>query len=209
MIILAGIFFSFSRGAWGVTVIGGGLCGILTMVTARAPATRARVLIVAVLGLVLFALALGAILSVPSIRDFFFERFVLVQDYDDGPRGRFGKLADATSMLLDRPNGFGPLHFTDFFPEEPHNAFFNAFASYGWFGGFGYLALVASTFVVGWTAVWRRTPWQGVYVAIWSFTFVQYLQGLQIDTDHWRHLWLVVGMTWGLAFASTKNPPLS
>ena len=206
LIILGGIFFSFSRGAWGVTVLSSALCGLLVMLTSRSSAIRMRVILVGAAGLLLIAIILAAILSVESIRDFFFERFVLLQDYDEGPRGRFGKLANAISLLLDRPNGIGPLHFTDFFTEAPHNAYVNAFSSYGWLGGFAYLAFIGCTFRMGWTAVWRRTPWQNYYIAIWSFTFVQYVQGLQIDTDHWRHLWLVVGITWGAGAASIAYP---
>ena len=204
LVILAGIFFSFSRGAWGVTVLSAMLCGFLIFMTSSSAIIRMRVIVVGALGLVLIALILAAILSVESIRDFFFERFVLLQEYDEGPRGRFGKLASAVSLLLERPNGIGPLHFTDFFPEAPHNAYVNAFSSYGWLGGFAYLAFIACTFRMGWTAVWKRTPWQGTYIAIWSFTFVQYVQGLQIDTDHWRHLWMVVGITWGAGAASIR-----
>ena len=204
LIILGGIFFSFSRGAWGVTILSAALCGILVILTTRAARIRLRVVLVGSAGLVLIGLLLAVILSVDSIRDFFFERFVLLQEYDEGPRGRFGKLANAISLLLERPNGIGPLHFTDYFPEAPHNAYINAFSSYGWIGGLAYLAFIAATFRMGWTAVWKRTPWQNYYIAIWSFTFVQYVQGLQIDTDHWRHLWMVVGATWGAGAASLR-----
>jgi len=27
---------------------------------------------------------------------------------------------------------------------------------------------------------------------------VQILQGFQIDTDHWRHFWMMLGLIWGL-----------
>ena len=207
LIILAGIFFSFSRGAWGVTVLSAALCGALVFVTSQSNLIRMRVILIACAGLALIALGLAAILSVDSIREFFFERFVLLQEYDEGPRGRFGKLTSAISLLLERPNGIGPLHFTDFFPEAPHNAYVNAFSSYGWLGGFAYLAFILCTFRLGWTAVWKRTPWQSYFIAIWSFTFVQYVQGLQIDTDHWRHLWMVVGATWGAGVASLRYSP--
>jgi hypothetical protein len=33
-------------------------------------------------------------------------------------------------------------------------------------------------------------------------TFLGLLQGFQIDTDHWRHLWLEIGMVWGAAIAT-------
>jgi CelD/BcsL family acetyltransferase involved in cellulose biosynthesis len=38
-------------------------------------------------------------------------------------------------------------------------------------------------------------------IAVWSCLFVQMVQGFQIDTDHWRHLYLLFGLTFGLAAA--------
>ena len=32
--------------------------------------------------------------------------------------------------------------------------------------------------------------------------FVTILQGLQIDTDHWRHMYLLFGLVWGLGVLS-------
>jgi Ni,Fe-hydrogenase I large subunit len=34
--------------------------------------------------------------------------------------------------------------------------------------------------------------------------FVTILQGVQIDTDHWRHFYLMLGLVWGLA-AQTRT----
>jgi hypothetical protein len=200
--LFGGIFFSFSRGAWGATGAACLLTGVLLFLTTRSTSTRARIVVILVAGVGVLALALVAILSIDSVREIFEVRASLTQDYDTGAHGRFGKILDAIPMLLERPNGFGPLHFTDYFPEAPHNVFVNAFSSYGWLGGLAYLCLIAGTLRLGWATVWRRTPWQGPYIALWSVTFCQILQGLQIDTDHWRHLWLLIGLTWGLAIAS-------
>jgi O-antigen ligase len=207
LILLGGVFFSFSRGAWGVVLAASVLTGALLVITGGSARTRARVILIGVVGAVFLAFVIAAILSVDSVRDLFEQRFALVQDYDGGARGRFGKLGTAISMLLDRPNGFGPQHFEDFFPEAPHNVYVAAFSAYGWLGGIAYLALIAITVRIGWSTVWRRTPWQGLYIALWSVTFFQLIQGFQIDTDHWRHLWLLVGLTWGVAVISTRSQP--
>ena len=45
----------------------------------------------------------------------------------------------------------------------------------------------------------QRTPRQTHAIALWSVLFVTILQGMQIDTDHWRHLYLMLGLIWGLA----------
>lgn len=201
-VILTGIFLSFSRGAWGVTLASCLLTGALLFLTTRSHRTRVRILTMSVLGLGLTTVAVAAALTIDVVRETFEIRFALAHEYDVGPQGRFGKLADAILLLLERPNGVGPLRFADYFPEAPHNVYVNAFASYGWLGGLSYLCLIAVTLRLGWSTVWRRTPWQSVYIALWSATFCQILQGLTIDTDHWRHLWLLIGLTWGLAAAA-------
>jgi hypothetical protein len=69
-------------------------------------------------------------------------------------------------------------------------------------GGFCYAALIAATAALGWRLVFQRTPYQTEAIAIWSCLFVQILQGFQIDTDHWRHLFLLLGALYGLLAAT-------
>jgi hypothetical protein len=52
--------------------------------------------------------------------------------------------------------------------------------------------------------VFQRTPWQSFAIPIWAAMFPQILQGLQIDTDHWRHFWLLTGLVWGLSAANAR-----
>jgi hypothetical protein len=51
--------------------------------------------------------------------------------------------------------------------------------------------------------VFVRTPWQRTYIAIVSTLIVTLLESFIIDTDHWRHYFMLLGLTWGLAVAST------
>jgi hypothetical protein len=205
LILLGGVFFSFSRGAWGVMVGSGILTGALLFVTSGSTTIRMRIIVITVAGVVLLAIALAAILSIDSVRQIFELRFSLLQDYDTGAQGRFGNVLHAIPRLLERPNGFGPQRFPEVFSEAPHDVYVNAFSSYGWLGGISYFCLIALTVRIGWATVWRRTPWQAPYIALWSVTFCQILQGFQIDSDHWRHLWLLIGLTWGLAAVASQD----
>ena len=197
---LAAVFFAFSRGAWGVLAVSTALMTALTFLMAPNAAARARIIgmsIVAV-GAVIAALLVG--LSFEEVRALFEVRASLVQDYDGGVTGRFGNQWRAIPMLLEAPNGLGPLRFRWHFNQaDPHNVYINAFASYGWLGGLTWLGLTAATCYVGWRLVFRRGSTQLHAIAIWSVLFVTILQGLQIDTDHWRHLYLMMGLVWGLA----------
>lgn len=203
---LFALFLTFSRGAWGNLVGAALLMILLTFLVAPSAKGRARILGLTLASLLLAFCALLVALSFEKIRDVFEIRASLDQSYDQGVTGRFGSQLRSIPMLLDEPNGFGPLRFRWIFNQaDPHNVYVNAFASYGWLGGVSWLALMVATSYVGWRLVFRPAPTQPHAIAIWSVLFVTILQGVQIDTDHWRHVYLMLGLIWGLA-AATRAP---
>ena len=107
-------------------------------------------------------------------------------------------------MALDYPVGIGPLQFRRFFPEDTHNSFLNAFMSGGWISGILYPVLVFTTAIYGLRFVFVRTPWQKTYIVIISTLVVTLLESFIIDTDHWRHYFMLLGLTWGVAVASSR-----
>jgi hypothetical protein len=136
--VSAGLFLSFSRGAWAVAVGATALCVFLNFLTARTNAVRARIVLIGLAGLGLFAVLLAIALQFEAIRATFEVRASLNQEYDVGETGRFGNHLRAIPFMLDLPHGFGPTMFRDYFPEDPHNTYLNAFSSYGWLGGVSY-----------------------------------------------------------------------
>lgn len=196
---LLALFLTFSRGAWGHLVVSLMLMTALTFLASGSARQRGRIVGLSLLALGFAVVALLVALSFESIRSVFEIRASLEQSYDLGVTGRFGSQLRSIPLLLDAPNGFGPLRFRFIFPEDPHNVYINAFASYGWLGGFAWLALTAATLHAGWRLVFRRSPLQMQAIAIWSVLFVTILQGVQIDTDHWRHFYLLIGLVWGLS----------
>jgi len=201
---LLALFLSFSRGAWGNLVASAILMVGLTFLTAPSSAKRGRVVRLTLVAFMAAAAALAVALSFENIRDVFETRASLDQSYDQGVTGRFGNQLRSIPLLLDTPNGLGPLRFRWYFTDDPHNVYINAFASYGWLGGMAWLGLMAATCYVGWRLVLQRRPWQQHAVVLWPVLFVTILQGLQIDTDHWRHFYLMLGLIWGLA--ALPNP---
>ena len=58
---------------------------------------------------------------------------------------------------------------------------------------------------VGLRTAFTHTPWQGYSIAALG-TFIGVMaEGFVIDTDHWRHFFLLVGIIWGLAAATAKS----
>ena len=202
LIILGGIFLAFSRGAWAVTAGSIILLAGLTFITTPDRLLRRRIILITIGGVILAAAGLAVLLSIPSVRAMFAERAALIQPYDGGETGRFANQLRSLPMLVARPLGFGPYQFGIIFGEDPHNVYVNAFAAYGWLGGISYLLLILSTLYAGLRAIFTPTPWRHHAIAAFAPLVMIILQGLQIDTDHWRHFYLLLGLVWGLFAAS-------
>jgi hypothetical protein len=151
-----------------------------------------------VLGLALIAV----LLSLDSTAEMFKQRASFDQSYDEGRFGRFGRHILGAEMALDLPFGIGPLQFHRFFPEDTHNSYLNAFMSGGWLSGVCYPALVFTTVIMGFRHIFVRVPWQRAYLAVFSAFLGTVGESFVIDTDHWRHFWMMLGAMWGMFVAA-------
>jgi hypothetical protein len=142
-----------------------------------------------------------ALLSIDAVAELFKERASLVQNYDAGHLGRFGRHILGALLIFDHPLGVGPLQFSKYFPEDPHNSFLDAFMAGGWLGGVTFLALVLVTLSIGLRHVFVRTPWQPTYIAVYAAFVGEVGESYIIDVQHWRHYYLIMGMVWGLLLA--------
>jgi len=209
-VLLLGLFavavlLSFSRAAWGQLAFCMTLLMLLTFVLSRSSRERLRIVLLAMAGAAVLAALIAALLSVEQVGELFRERASLQQSYDSGPTGRFGRYADGLLLALDRPMGIGPLQFARFFPEDPHNSYLNVFVSGGWLGGISYAIVVLMTLALGFRALFIRTPWQPVYLAIYVAYVGVAAESIIIDSDHWRHYFLLLGVVWGLMAASWRH----
>jgi O-antigen ligase len=203
-ILAAGIFLSFSRGSWLATVVATATMVVLMYRASVSLRLRARIVALTVATVTLAGVAVAGALTVSDIADRFEDRAQLTKDYDEGVTGRFGNQLRSIPMLIERPNGFGPLRFRLFFGLEPHNSYVGGFANGGWLGGFSFLFLVLATTYVGFRLCLSPSPFQREAQIVWPALFIFFLQALQIDVDHWRHVFLLFGMVWGLEAARLK-----
>jgi len=201
LVMLVGLLLSFSRGAWGHFAVSATLMLMMMFVTSRSSKQRMRIVALATAGAAAATLFVVALLSIPQIADLFAERASLVQSYDAGHTGRFGRHILGFLMIFDHPIGIGPLQFSKFFPEDPHNSFLDAFMAGGWLGGFAYAALVLITVWVGLREVFAAAPWQRTYIAVYATYLGVVGESYIIDTNHWRHYFLILGLLWGLMVA--------
>lgn len=203
-IIVGGIFLSFSRGSWGAFIVATALCIGSAYLTSNDGRMRRRIMGMTIAAIGIAACAVVVLLSIGSTREFFLQRAALEQDYDGGATGRFGNQARSIPMLLDNINGLGPLRFRLIFGLEPHDTYINAFASYGWLGGFAFALLVGLTTYVGFRLIFKPSPYRRLAQVYFPSLFVFFMQAFQIDIDHWRHVFLLLGAVWGLETARVR-----
>jgi hypothetical protein len=196
------ILLAFSRAAWGGLAITAAFMLAMMILTSRTPAQRSRIVIISVVAIVLLMLLIAVLLSFDSTADMFRQRASFDQSYDEGRFGRFGRHILGADMALDLPFGIGPLQFHNYFPEDTHNSYLNAFMSGGWLAGLCYPTLIAVTVVMGFRHLLKPVPWQRVYLAVFAAFLGTVGEAFVIDTDHWRHFWMMLGTMWGLFAAA-------
>lgn len=203
-VILVGVFISYSRGSWGATLGALILTTIAGYVTADSRHTQRHIVKMTAVAAILAVVTLGGALSDSTVRDFFFQRASIAQDYDEGVTGRFGNQIRSIPMLIQRPEGFGPLGYRLIFDLDPHNSYIGAFANDGWVGGFVWIGIVLSTSFVGFRLMFTASPYRRLAQVFWPSLFVLLVQGFQIDVDHWRQVFLCFGAVWGLESARLR-----
>jgi O-antigen ligase/polysaccharide polymerase Wzy-like membrane protein len=203
-IMTLAILLAFSRAAWGGLAITSAFMLALMVLTSQSHAQRSRIIITAVVAAVVVVTLVAVLLSFDSIGEMFKQRASFDQSYDEGRFGRFGRHILGADMALDLPFGIGPLQFHNYFPEDTHNSYLNAFMSGGWIAGICYPALVFITVIMGFRHVFVPAPWQRAYLAIFAAFLGTVGESFIIDTDHWRHFWMMLGTMWGLFAAAQR-----
>ena len=197
LILVAGIFLSFSRGAWGLLVVSGLILAGLVLVSERRPHMRARLILIGTAGVTILAVALAVALQFDAVYTMFETRAQVVQEYDGARLGRFARHAIGFEWALSHPLGIGPLEFGRRLGEDTHNIWVKALMGYGWLGFAAYLTLTVTTLVGAGAIVLRDRPWRP-YLQIALATYIGHLViAWVIDIDHWRHVHLILGLLWG------------
>ena len=204
-ILLFGLLLSFSRGAWFHFTVSCVVMVALAFLTAPNARARLRVLAVSASAIVVLSLVFLFLLSFDAIQDMFEERARLIQSYDVGQGGRFLLQELALTAVLNFPYGMGPFEFARVHGLQQHNMYLQAFLVYGWLGAMAYLLLLLSTLVIGLRSALVITPWQPYLITAVATFAGEMAEGVVIDTDHWRHFYLLLGMIWGLAAATLRQ----
>lgn len=199
VVLLLAVLLSFSRAAWGLSLFS--MSALIGYMLIAFPSGRFRLRVVAlgIVALVVGILALGVALQFDTVSDMLTQRAKLVQDYDGARVGRFARHIIGFQLMTEHPLGIGIMQFSDLYGEDPHNVYLKSLTDYSWVGFLAYVTLVFTTLGVGVKIMFRARPWTPIVTCTVIALFGHILIGMVIDTDHWRHFFLLVGIIWGCA----------
>lgn len=205
-LVTLGALLSFSRGAWFNAAVSLAVFGYLSFVTAKATRRQLRLVLLGVFGVVGAGVIVVAALQLDAVKELMSQRASLSQDYDVGPQGRFAGQEKAKGLVLEHPLGIGALEFSaHYHHEDVHNVYLSMFLNAGWLGGALYALAIALSLAFGLSAVFVRVPYQSFVIAAVASLTGQVLEGFIVDTDHWRHVFLLLALVWGLGLAAYRD----
>ena len=196
-IITIGILLSFSRAAWALFVFAAMAMVLLMFIKQREGKFRLKIISLALCGAIVAMISIIAALQIPQVSDLLANRTKLVQDYDGGKMGRFERHKIGFRDAMSQPLGIGPLVFGKTWGEDEHNIWLKSLTSYGWLGFIAYVSLALTTIAYGFRYLLRDRPWQPYLLVSWIVLVGHQLIGNVIDTDHWRHHFMLYGIVWG------------
>lgn len=205
LIVTGGIFLSFSRGAWGLFGASAILLTGFLFLQSNSGRFRLRVVVMSIAAVALLAVALLIVLQIPSIGELFTTRAKLVQDYDGARVGRFARYGIGFMLATENPFGIGPLVFGQIYGEDTHNIWLKALMDYGWLGFASWLTMIVWTVAAGFRILLRDRPWQPYLLSAYVVFIGHIALGSVIDTDHWRHFYLLLGLIWGAIALETRH----
>lgn len=206
LVLFVGAFVSFSRGAWLHFAGSSAAVVFLCFYLEANGRERVRIMLMTLVGAGMLVVALAGLLSIPAVSKLF-ETRTQSQLYDTGDTGRIGRQGYAFDLALSNPLGMGPLQFEHLkIAEAPHNLYVTVLHHYGWGGGLMFYILIVSTLWRGVASLSRPSPYRLVMIPLMATFGVVAAESIIIDSDHWRHFFLLAGLIWGVSTAITNAP---
>jgi hypothetical protein len=201
LLLVGGIFFSYSRSAWVNTALALLIYGTLLALRGKRQHGLRLLRFILVIGTASVVGITVLLLSRPEMLNLFQARAQVTQSYDNE---RFSTHLEGLYIALDTPQGIGPVRF-----PGAHQLYIKTLTEQGMLG---LLPLILLLVIFGFN-IWRLA-WQEkekcyglsakVLFAVW-ITFV--INGFVIDMIHWRHFFVALGLIWALMPPATKTSP--
>jgi hypothetical protein len=200
-----GLLLSFSRGAWTAAGIALLIYSFFYLINVGSNQARLKFIGMFAFGGIALGAVLGIALQFDQVANLMQQRAALTQGYDEGPDGRFGGQQKAIRLIVNNPLGIGAQVFPYFYHhEEAHQVYLSMFMNAGWIGGLAFALLMFGSVFLGFFHGLKKVP-SAAYFAIGFGTLAGHVaEGFLIDLDHWRHLYVALGLVWGLMAASSR-----
>ena len=206
LILALGTLVGFSRGAIGNLVIAAVLMLVVKFSLRPSLELFIRYVVYGSGLLLITAALLIAALQTDRVSNMLSERAKLVQSYDvDSSSGRFTVQKKTLVHGLTDPIGLGPGEEVLEYFIEPHNVYLYILSENGWLGFIGFTAFIVAGIKLGATWILRSRNVSDEYLIIYAVTVATALQSLLIDSIHWRHLFFLNGVLWGLTLARMRS----
>jgi O-antigen ligase len=195
-ILLAGVLFSYSRGAWVNLALGLLVLGLILSL-------RGGVRTIAALFAVLVVTAgvMAGVVVATGSGDFLAER-ARPQTYDTE---RFSGQRAGLRPAAEYPFGAGPGQFESVAHISAHSTYARALGEEGYPGLLTLLALLGFTLVAGLRNAVAGRSTQGIgsaaLLAAWCGLLAN---SAVIDTLHWRHLWVFAALIWAASVRAAR-----
>jgi hypothetical protein len=206
-ILLLACLLAFSRGAWVNLAVALVAYAYFAFASAASHRQRLQLIIYVALGAIVALGIVAAALSIPSVAELMDMRASVEQPYDVGPGGRLGGQQAALGLIIIHPLGLGALEFARaYYGQDVHQVYLSMFLNAGWIGGTLYIAVVLLTIGLGLRQIVRDRGGDGLGAVLTAAFIGVALEGVVVDTDHWRHFYLIMAMIWGMALAPVERP---
>lgn len=204
LFLTIGILLSFSRGAWFNLAVSTFIYVGFRLVTARSTKELSGLAIVGCIVMVASISAVIWALSTTEIAEIFFQRASLTQEYDVGEGGRFDTLRRVIEQIFQKPLGIGPGESAYTFDLDPHNLYIHITFETGWLGGISFCGFLIMTVWQGLLFALTDSRLQGAFIVVFSCVLGTLIESMIIHSTHWRHLYLLLAMMWGVLIAREK-----
>lgn len=214
LFLLFGLLVSFSRGAMLNFVV-----SLLIMVTLKLYVSGSlrqftRYFTLGTLAaLSLVALLVIAVLTTDRLQEMVEVRGKVVQDYDVGKGGRFTTQLIAIGKAAEMPLGVGPGESDVLLGIEPHNVYLLVLVENGLLGFIGWVGFFGLTVIQGARAIRQSLLLPRDFIPVYAGIIGILLESFIIDSIHWRFLFVLAGIQWGMMLAVRSqqrrwlNPP--
>ncbi len=199
-VLIIGLIFSFSRAAWANMLLSTAV--MLAILLLRRRHTGRLVVVLGGLGIV--GMVVMAVVVFSGQADFIGQRAQL-QQYDSE---RFGAQRAGVEIASHYPLGVGPGQFMYHHPVESHSTYVRVLAEQGPLGLALWLTLCLLTLglAIGNAFAGRTSAGIGSAALLGAWCGLLF-NSVVVDTLHWRHLWVVLGLIWAGAMIGQARRP--